>query len=173
MERCIQDGKCFIYEKLTFKEKPTVVIKEIQEEVDWVNYMDVEVMKTMMKTSGDMLAITSEEPSDPSKFIIPIVGPINNWTWVGFSESMGKKFCNASFDVLFNIFNKMNFDLAYFDVSYNIEILHINDSNEFENEVRKQLEKKIDPMEPILETINSGNDENLHLIKIGSTLNEK
>ena len=67
----------------------------------------------------------------------------------------------------------MNFDLAYFDVSYNIEILHINDSNEFENEVRKQLEKKIDPMEPILETINLGNDENLHLIKIGSTLNEK
>ena len=173
MERCIQDGKCFFNEKLTFKEKPTVVIKEIQEEVDWVNYMDVEVMKTMMKTSGDMLAITSEEPSDPSKFIIPIVGPINNWTWVGFSENMGKKFCNASFDVLFNIFNEMNFDLAYFDVSYNIEILHINDSNEFENEVRKQLEKKIDPMEPILETINLGNDENLHLIKIGSTLNEK
>ena len=173
MERCIQDGKCFFNEKLTFKEKPTVVIKEIQEEVDWVNYMDVEVMKTMMKTSGDMLAITSEEPSDPSKFIIPIMGPINNWTWVGFSENMGKKFCNASFDVLFNIFNKMNFDLAYFDVSYNIEILHINDSNEFENEVRKQLEKKIDPMEPILETINLGNDENLHLIKIGSTLNEK
>ena len=67
----------------------------------------------------------------------------------------------------------MNFDLAYFDVSYNMEILHINDSNEFENEVSKQLEKKIDPMEPILETINLGNDENLHLIKIGSTLNEK
>ena len=28
-------------------------------------------------------------------------------------------------------------------------------------------------MEPILETINLGNDENPHLIKIGSTLNEK
>ena len=173
MERCIQDGKCFFYEKLTFKEKPTVVIKEIQEEVDWVNYMDLEVMKTTMKTSGDVFAITNEEPSDPSKFIIPIVGPINNWIWVGFSENMGKKFCNASSNVLFNIFNKMNFDLAYFDVSYNIKILHINDSNEFENEVSKQLEKKIDPMEPILETINLGNDENLHLIKIGSTLNEK
>ena len=150
-----------------------MVIKEIQEEVDWVNYMDVEVMKTMMKTSGDVFAITNEEPSDPSKFIIPIVGPINNWTWVGFSENMGKKFCNASSNVLFNIFNKMNSDLAYFDVSYNIKILHINDSNEFENEVSKQLEKKIDPMEPIFETINLGNDENLHLIKIGSTLNEK
>ena len=138
-----------------------------------MNYMDIEVMKTMMKTSGDMFAITNEEPSDPSKFIIPIVGPINNWTWVGFFENMGKKFCNASSNVLFNIFNKMNFDLAYFDVSYNIKILHINDSNEFENEVSKQLEKKIDPMEPILETINLGNDENLHLIKIGSTLNDK
>ena len=128
-----KDGKVypgwemFFNEKLTFKEKPTVVIKEIQEEVDWVNYMDVEVMKTMMKTSGDVFAITNEEPSDPSKFIM--LGPINNWTWVGFTENMGKKFCNASFNVLFNFFNKMNSDLAYFDVSHNIEILHLNDSN--------------------------------------------
>ena len=49
---------------------------------------------------------------------------------------MGKKFCIASSNVLFNIFNKMNFNLAYFDVSYNIEILHLNDSNEFENEIK-------------------------------------
>ena len=40
-------------------------------------------------------------------------------------------FCNASSNVLFNIFNKMNSDLAYFDVSHNIEILHFNDLNEF------------------------------------------
>ena len=31
----------------------------------------------------------------------------------------------------------MNFDLAYFDVSHNIEILHLNDLNEFENETNK------------------------------------
>ena len=67
----------------------------------------------------------------------------------------------------------MNSDLAYFDVSHNIEILHLNDSNEFENEINKQLEKKIKPMESTLETINLSNDENPHLIKIGSTLNEK
>ena len=36
----------------------------------------------------------------------------------------------------------MNFDLAHFDVSYNIEILHLNDSNEFKNEINKQLENK-------------------------------
>ena len=30
----------FFNEKLTFKEKPTMVIKQIQEEVDWVNYME-------------------------------------------------------------------------------------------------------------------------------------
>ena len=48
-----------------------------------------------------------------------------------------------------------------------------NDLNEFENEINKQLEKKIEPMEPILETINLGNDENPCLIKIDSTLNEK
>ena len=81
--------------------------------------------------------------------------------------------CNASPNVLFNIFNKMNSDLVYFDVSYNIEILHLNDSNEFENEINKQLEKKIEPMEPTFETLNLGNDENPRLIKIGLTLNEK
>ena len=138
-----------------------------------MNYMDTKAMKTMMKTSGDVFAITNEEPSDTSKFIMPIAGAINNWTWVRFSENKGKMFCNASSNVLFNIFNKMNFDLAYFDVSYNIEILHLNDSNEFENEINKQLEKKIEPMEPTLETINLGNNENPCLIKIGSTLNEK
>ena len=81
--------------------------------------------------------------------------------------------CNASPNVLFNIFNKMNFALAYFDMSHNIEILHLNDSNEFKNEINKKLENKFEPMEPTFETLNSGNDENPHLIKIGSTLDEK
>ena len=36
----------------------------------------------------------------------------------------------------------MNSNLAYFDVSNNIEILQLSDSNEFENEINKQLEKK-------------------------------
>ena len=39
----------FFNEKLTFKEKPIVVIKEVQEEEDWVDYMDDEVMETMLK----------------------------------------------------------------------------------------------------------------------------
>ena len=118
----------FFDEKLTFKEKPTMVIKEVQEEVDWVNYMDAEAVKIMMKMSGDVFAITDEKPSNPSKLIMPIIWPIKNGNWFGFSKNMGKKFCNASSNVLFNIFNKMNSDLAYFDVSYNIEILHLNDS---------------------------------------------
>ena len=70
----------FFNEKLTFKENPTVVIKEIQDEVDWVSYMGAEATKTMMKTSGDVFAITNEEPGDPSTFIMLIMGPINNWT---------------------------------------------------------------------------------------------
>ena len=37
----------------------------------------------------------------------------------------------------------MNSNLAYFDVSYNIEILHLNNSNKFENEINKQLERKL------------------------------
>ena len=104
---------------------------------------------------------------------MPAVGQLNNWNWVGFFENVGKKVCNASPSVLFNIFNKMNSDLAYFDVSLNIEILHLNDSNEFESEINEQLEKKIERMEPTFETLNLGNDEYPQLIKIGSTLNEK
>ena len=67
----------------------------------------------------------------------------------------------------------MNSDFAYFDVSHNIEILNLNASNEFENEINKQLEKKIEPMELTLETIHLGNDEDPCLIKIGPNLNEK
>ena len=135
--------------------------------------MHVEAMETMLKMKGDVFAITDEEPSNHFAFIMPIMGQLNNWTWVGFFENVGKKMCNASTNVLFNTFNKMNFDLAYFDVSHNIEILHLNDSNEFENKINKQLERKIEPMEPSFETLNLGNDENPCLIKIGSTLNKK
>ena len=67
----------------------------------------------------------------------------------------------------------MNSNLAYFNVSHNIEILHLNDSNEFENEINKQLEKKIESMEPFFETINLGNDENPLLIKIGTTISKQ
>ena len=56
--------------------------------------------------------------------------------------------------------------------SHNIEILHLNDFNELENEINKKLEKKIELMEPTFETLNLGNDENPCLIKIGSTLNK-
>ena len=62
---------------------------------------------------------------------MPIDGQLSNWTWVRFSKNIGTKFCNASSNVLFNIFNKMNSNLAYFDVSHNIEILHLNDCNGF------------------------------------------
>ena len=102
--------------------------------------MDAETMETMLKKEGDVLAIIISKPSDPSTFIVPAVGQLNTWTWIGFSMNMGKEFCNASLDVLFSIFNKMNYVLDYFDVSHNIEILHLNDSNEFENEINKQLE---------------------------------
>ena len=46
-------------EKLTFKEKPTIVIKEVQEEVDWMDYMDAEAMGAMLKVEGDVLTITT------------------------------------------------------------------------------------------------------------------
>ena len=58
-----------------------------------MNYMDIEAMKTMMKISGHVFTITNEKLSDPSKFIMPTIRPINNWTWVGFSEkTWGKSF---------------------------------------------------------------------------------
>ena len=45
---------------------------------------------------GDMFAITNRETSDPSAFIMHVVRQLNNWTWFGFSENVGKKMCNAS-----------------------------------------------------------------------------
>ena len=81
--------------------------------------MGIEAMEIMLKIEGDMFTIAIEELNDPFTFIVPIVGQLNNWTWFGLSKSGEKKFCNASPDALFN---KMNFDLASFDVSYNIEI---------------------------------------------------
>ena len=120
------DWEIFFKEKLTFKEKSTMIIKEVQGEVDWMDYMDTEAMGTMLKVEGNVLAITTEKPSDPSAFILPTDGQLSNWTWVGFSNSMKKIFCNASSNVLFNIFNKMKSNLTYFDVSHSIEILHLN-----------------------------------------------
>ena len=121
-------------------------------------------METILKMEGEVLAITNEEPSDPSTFIVPAIVYLNNWTCVGFSENVGKKFCDASLNVRFNIFNKMNLDLVYFDVSYNIEILHLNNSNEFENEVNKKLEKKIELVEPTFETLNLGCGHNVRCL---------
>ena len=57
-------------------------------------------------------------------------------------------------------------------MSNNIEILHLIYSTEFENEINKQLEKKIEPMEPTFEILNLNNDKNPHLIKIGLTLSK-
>ena len=68
------DQEIIFNEKLTFKEKPTMVIKEIQEEVDQVDCMDAKAMGAMLKVEGDVITITTKEPSDPSAFIMPTDG---------------------------------------------------------------------------------------------------
>ena len=80
-----------------------------------MDYMDAEAMVTLLtpKMEGTMPTIICEEPSDPPTFIIPTDGHSSIWTWVGFSKVIGKISYNASSNVFFNIFNKMNFDLAY------------------------------------------------------------
>ena len=62
--------KIIFNEKLTFKEKPTVVTKEKQEEVDWANYMDAKAMKTMMKTSGEVFLLLHEVPIKSAKVFL-------------------------------------------------------------------------------------------------------
>ena len=81
-DRKVNPGQeIFFNEKLTFKEKPTMVIREVQEEVDQVDYMDAEAMGAMLKKKRDIFTITIDEPSDPSTFIMPTIGQLNNWTW--------------------------------------------------------------------------------------------
>ena len=55
-----------------------MVIKEVQEEVNWADYMDAEAMETMLKMEGDVFTITNEKPSDLSTLIVPAVGQLNN-----------------------------------------------------------------------------------------------
>lgn len=43
-----------------------MVIKEVPKEVDWVDYMEAEAMKTLLKMEGDVFAITIEAPNDAS-----------------------------------------------------------------------------------------------------------
>ena len=92
MEKVNPGWEIFFNEKLTFKKKPIILIKEVQEEVDKVDHMDAEAMGAMLKEEGDMLAITIKEPSDPSAFIMPIVGQLNNWNWVGFLRILEANF---------------------------------------------------------------------------------
>ena len=47
----------------------------------------------------------------------------------------------------------MNFDLAYFDVSHNIEILHLNDSNEFQNEINNNWKGKLNLWNQLLKLL--------------------
>ena len=54
-EKMNPSWEIFFNEKLTFKEKTTVVIKEIQEEVNWMDYMDAEAMRAMLKVERDVL----------------------------------------------------------------------------------------------------------------------
>ena len=42
----------FLEEKLPFKKKPAIVIKEVQEKVDWMDYMNTEAMEAMLKLRG-------------------------------------------------------------------------------------------------------------------------
>ena len=54
------------------------MIEEIWEKVDWMDYMDAEVMEAMLKVERDVLTITIEEPSDPVAFFMPIDGHLSN-----------------------------------------------------------------------------------------------
>ena len=57
-----------------------MVIKEIREEVDYMDYMDAKAREAMLKVEGYVLAIIDEEPSDPFIFIMPTNGHLSNWT---------------------------------------------------------------------------------------------
>ena len=94
----------FFNEKITFKEKPTMVIKEAQEEVDWVNYMDAETMKTMMKTSGDVFAIPMKSQVILPNSSCPLRGPLTIGLWLGFLRIWVKIFV-MQVPIYFSIFS--------------------------------------------------------------------
>ena len=68
-----------------------MVIKEIQEEVDWVDYMDAEAMGAMLKEEGDVLAVIIEEPSDPSTFIMLANRQLSYWSGITATGSLTRR----------------------------------------------------------------------------------
>ena len=50
-------------------------------------------------------------------------------------------------------FNKMNSNLAYFDVCHNIEILYLNDSNEFEMKLINNWKRKLNLWNQLLKLL--------------------
>ena len=56
-------------------------------------------------------------------------------------------------NVLFNMFNKMNSDLAYFDVSYNIEILHLNNSINLKMKLINNWKRKLNLWNQLLKLL--------------------
>ena len=49
-----------------------------------VDYMDAKAMKTMLKMEVDVFSITNKEPSDPSAFVMPIMGNLIIGFGLGF-----------------------------------------------------------------------------------------
>ena len=68
------------------------MIKEVQEEVDWMDYMDAEAMETILKMEGDVFTITNEELSDSSAFIAPSLGNLIIGLGLGFVKMGERKF---------------------------------------------------------------------------------
>lgn len=63
----------FFGEKFTLKYEPIAVVKENQEEANYMDCMDLKVMTTLLtsKWERDILTIICKEPSDPSTVIKP------------------------------------------------------------------------------------------------------
>ena len=80
-----------------------MVIKEIQEKVDWVNYMDAEAMKTMIKTSEDVFAITNEEPVILPNSSCLLWGPLIIGLRLGLTKMWARK-CVMQVPMYFSTF---------------------------------------------------------------------
>ena len=158
-------------EKLTLKDVPEEEeVEAAKTEVeDWVDYLGPEAMQ-LLNQDGDVLVLEDEGATEEalSTMITSAEGITSSWVF----DDPNSIVPNVEQFVVypFYLINEMNFDFAYFDVTFGIENLTANNSLDNEHDFNKKDGNKIEPVENETILINLGTFENPKEIRIGSSL---
>jgi hypothetical protein len=161
-------------EKLTLKDVPEEEeVEAAKTEVeDWVDYLGPKAMQ-LFNQDGDVLVLEDEGATEEalSTMITSADGITSSWVF----DDPNSIVPNVELFVVypFYLINEMNFDFAYFDVTFGIENLTANNSLDNEHDFNKKDGNKIEPVENETILINLGTFENPKEIRISSSLSQE